>query len=242
MIENSSSLEFKNVTFGYNKKSLVLSNISFVAKNSDTSQLGHVTAIMGNSGAGKSTILNLLLGIFTNFEGEIITNPKEPVISFVPQTPELFEHLTPIQNANFFENISNYKSKYNTKLFDELVITLDLAEVLKAKSVNELSGGQKQRLMLLRALSIKPNFLLLDEPCTGLDAEGKMQFLYKLRQLVKEYDLFVIYITHHQDEAKIIADDIIYLTKDPLTNCVNNINNLRFAKKILRKKDLDIFL
>lgn len=223
MTENTSSLKFKNVTFAYSNDKTVLSNISFEAINHDTTQLGHVTAIMGESGAGKSTILKLLLGIETNYTGEIITNPKQPIISYVPQEALLFEHLTPLQNARYFENISNYKTNFNLTLFNSLVETLDLNEVLRAKSVNEISGGQRQRLSLLRALSIKPHFLLLDEPCTGLDADVKIQFLYKLRQLVKEYDLFVIYITHHQDEAKLIADEVVYLSKDRSTNSVNKI-------------------
>ena len=206
------------------KKNVVLSNITFEAINADSSQLGHVTAIMGNSGTGKSTIIKLLIDNDLKYTGEIITNPKVPIISYVPQDDVFFEHLTPLQNARYFENKSNYKSNFNSDLFNSLLETLGLTEVLKSKSVIELSGGQRKRIMLLRALSIKPDFLLLDEPCTGLDAEVKMQFLFKLRQLVKDYDLFVLYITHHQDEAKIIADDVIYLSKDPLSNAVNRIS------------------
>lgn len=223
MKENSLSLKFDNVTFGYNKLQEVLSNVTFEINNKEAKKHGHVAAIMGESGAGKSTILKLILGIESGYIGTITTTPITPTISYVPQEAILFEHLTPLQNARYFENVSNYKSKFDLNLFESLVATLDLKNVLQSKSVLELSGGQRQRLSLLRALSIRPDFLLLDEPCTGLDAEVKLQFLYKLRQLIQEFDLFVLYITHHQDEARIIANDVIYLTKDEKTNCVSKV-------------------
>lgn len=239
MNEHSSFLKFDNISFGYTKHVNVLSGISFDIQNSNTNQLGHVTAIMGESGAGKSTILKLILGIEKPDQGIIVTYPEHPVISYVPQEAILFEHLTPMQNARYFEDIANYKSRFNSGLFSILVDILELGDVLKSKSVLDLSGGQRQRLSLLRALSIKPDFLLLDEPCTGLDAEVKIQFLWKLRQLVREYDLFVLYITHHHEEATIISDEVIYLSKNILTNCVSKITKAETLDFIDRTPTVD---
>lgn len=212
-----SSIIFDKVTFGYKKDKRILSDISFSISNADSENNGHVTVLMGESGAGKSTILKLLLGIESRYTGNISLYPVNPTISYIPQEAVLFEHLSPLQNARYFENIPKYRQKFNEDNFKELVDALDMKTVLTARSVLEISGGQKQKLSLLRALSIMPDFLILDEPCTGLDAEVKFQFLIRLRQLIKHYKLCVIYVTHHQDEARIIADDILFLSKNRLT-------------------------
>lgn len=133
----------------------------------------------------------------------------------MPQEPVLFEHLSIKDNARYFQFAGAYKNRFNEGLYNELVKSLGLEEVVSAsKSVLELSGGQKQRLSLLRALSIEPDFLLLDEPCNGLDAEVKRSFLNKLREITQRYGLFVLYITHHKLEAQLIADDVVYLMQD----------------------------
>jgi len=127
----------------------------------------------------------------------------------------LFEHLTPLENAEYFNRISNYKSKFNRELFNEVAKTLQIEDVLKnATSVNEISGGQRQRISLLRAMSIQPDILLLDEPLTGLDEEVKDQFLQTLATLIQRFSLMVIYVTHHRKEAEFISDVILYLEKE----------------------------
>ena len=206
-------IELQNVNFEYKGGKPVFSGLNLCLESGQGQ--GHCTAIMGASGSGKSTLLKLLLGIEMAKTGTLSMKPADPVISYVPQEPVLFEHLSPKRNARYFEFAGAYQHRFDESLYFGLMHSLGLKEVIEnAKSVTAISGGQKQRLSLLRALSINPDFILLDEPCNGLDAEVKRNFLNKLREITEQYGLFVLYITHHKLESQLIADDIAYLVQD----------------------------
>jgi iron(III) transport system ATP-binding protein len=207
------TIHINNISFFYKKGEDVFRDFSLQLEQPEGK--GKVTAIMGSSGSGKSTLMKLLLGIEKPFSGSIEMQPVNPVFSYVPQEPVLFEHLSIKDNARYFQFAGAFKSRFNENLYNELVKSLGLEEVINARrTVLELSGGQMQRLSLLRALSIEPDFLLLDEPCNGLDAEVKRSFLNKLREITQRYGLFVLYITHHKLEAQLIADEVVYLLQD----------------------------
>jgi ABC-type multidrug transport system ATPase subunit len=213
------AIHINNISFNYKKGKPVFQNFSL--QLSQDEQKGKVTAIMGSSGSGKSTLMKLLLGIEKPLSGCIEMESANPVFSYVPQEAVLFEHLSIQDNARYFQFAGAFKKRFNEGLYAELVKSLGLEDVVNAKkSVLELSGGQKQRLSLLRALSIEPDFLLLDEPCNGLDAEVKRSFLNKLREITQRYSLAVLYITHHKLEAQLIADDVVYLMQDKITGTV----------------------
>jgi ABC-type multidrug transport system ATPase subunit len=206
------TLKFEHITFGYRKDKTLFKDLSF--EITQPTGKGFTIGLMGISGSGKSTILKLILGIEKKYDGKISLSPSNPVISYVPQEPVLFEHLSPVENAEYFSRISNYKAKFNRELFNEVAKSLQIEDVLKsATSVNEISGGQRQRISLLRAMSIQPDILLLDEPLTGLDEEVKDQFLQTLVTLIQRFNLMVIYVTHHRKEAEFISDIILYLEK-----------------------------
>lgn len=222
-------LKFDNVTFGYNKKKPIFQNVSFEI-NMPPNKSGCIFALMGASGTGKSTLLKLILGIEKPHSGTISSSPEAPVIAYLPQDSILFEHLSPIENARYFSTISNYRKIFDEAFFTELVETLNLEKVLSSdKSVLELSGGERQRISLLRAMSIRPDFLLLDEPTTGLDAEVKMYFLIKLREVIQKNNVLVIYVTHHRLESELIVDEILYLKKNENTGSINRV----FSENIL---------
>lgn len=207
------SIILENLSFGYNKNAPIFRDFSAEIRSENGE--GYVCSIMGASGSGKSTLLKLIMGTEPNFLGRINMAPSNPIISYVPQEPVLFEHLSIMENARYFEKISRYSSQFDQKFFYQLIDILQLMDIIQGKkSVVELSGGQRQRLALVRALSIKPDFLFLDEPCTGLDAEVKRQFLIMLRELTEKNKLFVLYVTHHPEEARLIANEIIYLLND----------------------------
>lgn len=205
-------IEFENIDFSYNGGSEIFSNLTCCLSNDIE---GKIIGIMGESGCGKSTFLKLVLNILKPQNGEIITTPQTPVFAYLPQEPVLFEHLSPKGNATYFKNTKHYRKRFNIKIYDELKETLGLTDVLtNSKSVLKLSGGQKQRIALLQALSIQPDFLLLDEPTTGLDTDVKIQFLNKLRLLTDKYKLLVLYVTHNKTEAELVTDDIVYLRRN----------------------------
>ena len=217
------SLKFDRVTFGYDKRKLLFNDTVFEI-NADTVAKGHIVALMGASGTGKSTLFKLVLGNEKPLSGKISFQGENDVIAYLPQEPVLFEHLSPARNASYFQNTARYGKHFNQKLFDELVVSLGMGEVLAgAGSVSDLSGGQRQRLSLLRALSINPSLLLLDEPTNGLDAEIKMNFLSKLREITDQYGLLVIYISHHKLEAETIADEVLFLHRAAETAFENQV-------------------
>lgn len=232
-------LSFNNINFGYVKNIPIFKELNLHIEAKE----GHVVALMGASGSGKSTLFKLILQNEKPQQGSISFGVDDPVIAYLPQEPVLFEHLTPMQNARYFQRSSYYRKHFNESLFAELISSLNIQEVLeKSKSVLELSGGQRQRLSLLRALSIQPNLLLLDEPTTGLDASVKLQFLNKLREIVLKHKLMVIYITHHKLETELIADEVIYLASSknaPVKIYRNDL--LNFSKQPPILEALEVF-
>ena len=215
------TIDIKKLSFSYPLGSNVFHDFSVEMQSKGDS--GYIYALMGSSGSGKTTLLKLLLGIEKKYTGTIKFNPEEPVISYIPQEAVLFEHLTPKENAEYFKYIKVYKNRFDQILFDTLVKTLDISDVLQnSKSVMALSGGQKQKLSLVRALSIDPDILLLDEPCNGLDAEVKRQLLLKLSTIIISKKILAVYVTHHKSEAQLIADEIIYLTREDSKKAISN--------------------
>lgn len=213
-------IEIENMSFGYVKNNLIFENLSLNIINNGK---GKIVGLMGDSGCGKSTLLKLILGVLYPRSGRLSTNPEAPVCAYLPQEPVLFEHLSPLANAKYFAKTKNYKKRFDNDTFEELKESLNLNDVLEnSRSVMTLSGGQKQRLALLQALSIHPDFLLLDEPTTGLDAEVKLHFLNKLKFLTNKYNLLVIYVTHNKTEAEITTDEIIYMPRRT-NNAINRV-------------------
>ena len=203
------SLEFDNITFGYDRNKLIFKDSSFKIEY----DRGHIVSLMGASASGKTTILKLILGSLNLINGSIKHNTQIPIISYIPQEPVLFEHLSPKQNAHYFSRLSYYKKRFDLSLIDKFSNVLEMEDVLtNSKSILELSGGQKQRLSLLRALSIKPNILLLDEPTTGIDADLKLQFILQLLEVIREQKILAIYVTHHKSEIQLTANGILYLS------------------------------
>jgi ABC-type multidrug transport system ATPase subunit len=203
-------IHFDKVSFQYLDQSPLFSDLTLDLQSSS----GHIAAMMGASGVGKSTLLNLIMGINKPVSGKINVSPANAVISYIPQEPVLFEHLTPLMNATYFFRTSAYKRLFDQEFFTRMSAALGMDKILhESKSVEELSGGQRQRLMLLRALSIKPHILILDEPTTGLDADAKLKFMNILREIVVKQNLLAIYCTHHMNESLLIADEICYVNE-----------------------------
>jgi len=202
-----------DLTFGYTGKP-IFRNLSLELRldNLDT---GCIIAVMGASGCGKTTFLRLITGLERSRSGTISVEPSDMMISYLTQEPVIFDHLSRIQNAEYFRRVKAVKARFDTQLFNRLLGKLHLEDTIAYEaSPSLMSGGERQRLVLLRALSLRPKILLLDEPCTGLDLPVEQEFLMMLREITDEYGLLVLYITHHAEEARLIADQIVYMFWD----------------------------
>lgn len=181
---------------------------------------GKLTTIIGKNGAGKSTLLKAILGEIPH-EGEIVFRNKENEekkirIGYVPQKLDLENSPITVYDmvASFSTNkpVFLYKSK---KVYENIKSHLkDFgAEMLIDRKVNRLSGGELQRVMLAMAMMDKPDLLILDEPISGIDKNGKEQFYKKIYELKKEFDMAIILVSHDFEYVKKYADDVILINQ-----------------------------
>ena len=181
---------------------------------------GKLTAIIGKNGAGKSTLLKAILGEIPH-EGEIIFNSEngknEKIrIGYVPQKLDLENSPITVYDmvAAYSSNVPVFLYK-NKKLYEQIKAHLKLfgADDLIDRKVNRLSGGELQRVMLGLAMMSKPNLLILDEPISGIDKNGKEQFYKKIYELKKSEDIAIIIVSHDFNYIKKYADDVIFLNQ-----------------------------
>lgn len=202
-------VELKNInkTFGDFKAS---ENISFAIEK------GKLIALLGPSGSGKTTILRMLAGLCQPDSGDIYINgnrvndleASKRGIGFVFQNYALFRYMTVYENIAFGLFIQK-KSKKECKERVEELLTLIGLEGLGNRYPNQLSGGQKQRVAFARALAPNPQLLLLDEPFAAIDAKVRQELRTWLKETINKVGITSIFVTHDQDEAIEVADEII---------------------------------
>ncbi|WP_080792140.1 sulfate/molybdate ABC transporter ATP-binding protein [Corynebacterium pacaense] len=181
---------------------------------------GSLTALLGPSGSGKSTLLRSIAGLDQPDTGTIIiddadvTNltPQRRGIGFVFQHYAAFKHLTVRENVGFGLKIRKRPAAEITEKVDELLEIVGLAG-FHERYPSQLSGGQRQRLALARALAVNPKVLLLDEPFGALDAKVREDLRSWLRRLHSEFNITTVLVTHDQEEALDVADQIVVLNK-----------------------------
>ncbi len=174
-----------------------------------TFETGKVTAILGNSGIGKTTLLNAIAGLI-DFDGQIDISEKG--ISYVFQSPRLIEHLTARENVEYVLG-GVYKDKIERRKVVDRFLELAHAKTFAGKFPNELSGGELQRVQLARAFSYPSELLLMDEPFSSLDIALKTQLIALYVDLLEKSPRTVLMVTHDPYEALLFADDIIVLKK-----------------------------
>jgi sulfate transport system ATP-binding protein len=176
---------------------------------------GSLTALLGPSGSGKSTLLRIIGGLETadagtvTIHGEDVTNvtPQKRGIGFVFQHYAAFKHMSVRDNVGFGLKIRKVPKAQIAARVDELLSIVGLAG-LADRYPNQLSGGQRQRMALARALAVEPKVLLLDEPFGALDAKVRAELREWLRRLHEEVHVTTLLVTHDQEEAMSIADNI----------------------------------
>ena len=181
---------------------------------------GSIVALLGPSGSGKSTLLRLIAGLETPDSGKIKIAGRDVThqsvrsrgIGFVFQHYALFKHMTIRQNIAFGLELRKSPKARIRQRVEEL---LDLVQLqgLGDRYPAQLSGGQRQRVALARTLAVEPQVLLLDEPFGALDAKVRKELRASLRHLHEQVNVTTIFVTHDQEEAMELAEEIVVINK-----------------------------
>jgi sulfate/thiosulfate transport system ATP-binding protein len=179
---------------------------------------GSLTALLGPSGGGKSTLLRVIAGLeqpdsgLVEIEGREATKlpAQERGVGFVFQHYAAFKHLSVFRNVAFGLEIRKRPKAEITKRVTELLELVHL-ENFAHRYPSQLSGGQRQRMALARALAVEPAVLLLDEPFGALDAQVRKELRVWLRNLHDQVHVTTVFVTHDQEEAMEVADSIVVM-------------------------------
>lgn len=193
-------IKLENVTKKYGDLT-VFKDFSIEFKENET------TAILGASGVGKTTILNMLAGITDCDEGKIFTENK---VSYVFQTPNLIENLSVFKNIEIVLKGENKNKAEREKIIDEFLVAAGIYEK-KYSPVYSLSGGQKQRVGIIRAFCYPSELLLTDEPFSSLDILLKMRLIDLYADLLQKKPRTAVLVSHSESEAIALADKIVVL-------------------------------
>jgi len=183
---------------------------------------GEFVSLIGHSGCGKSTVLNIVAGLYTATSGGVILKGKEvdepgPERAVVFQNHSLLPWLTAYQNVELAVNRVFKGSKSRAEMKTWIEHNLELVHMSHAmhKRPDEISGGMKQRVGIARALSMEPEVLLMDEPFGALDALTRAHLQDSLMEIHGALKNTVIMITHDVDEAALLSDRIVMMTNGP---------------------------
>lgn len=207
---------------------------SEIIANNDISfeiEKGELAIILGSSGAGKSTVLNILGGMDTNNEGSVLIDGKD-ISTFNDKQLTNYRRNDVGFVFQFYNLVPNLTAKENVELASEIVKdALDATEVLQSVGLGEridnfpaqLSGGEQQRVAIARAVAKNPKLLLCDEPTGALDYHTGKQVLKILQDMVRKEGATVVIVTHNQALAP-IADRVIHMHDAKIRDVVLNSN------------------
>ena len=185
-----------------------------------TIQDGKLTGLLGPSGCGKSTLLYLISGLQRPTSGRIffgdrdvtLLPPEKRGIGLVFQNYALYPHMTVEQNIAFPLVNQKVKKEEIRERTEEMAKLVQIGDLLKRKP-SQLSGGQQQRVAIARALVKQPEILLLDEPLSNLDARLRLEMREEIRRIQIETGVTTVFVTHDQEEAMSITDEIVLMKK-----------------------------
>ena len=203
---------------------LALSNVSFTVANNE------FCAILGHSGCGKTTLLTMIAGFEHATSGSLTIDGK-PVAkpgwerSMIFQDYALFHWLSVEDNIAFGLEMKNVKRDERERIVKELIELVGL-KGFERRYPHQLSGGMRQRVSIARALAVSPKVLLMDEPFAALDAQNRLLMQRETERILSTTKTTVVLVTHSIEEAILLADRIIVMTRRPGTVKANIIVDL----------------
>jgi sulfate transport system ATP-binding protein len=226
---------------------------------------GNLTALLGPSGGGKSTLLRIIAGLESPDSGRIVIDgvdstglpPQRRDVGFVFQHYAAFKHLSVYRNVAFGLEIRRRSKAEIRKRVGELLELVHL-EQFADRLPSQLSGGQRQRMALARALAVEPKVLLLDEPFGALDAKVRKELRDWLRRLHDEVHVTTLFVTHDQEEALEVSDELVVINNGRIEQ-IGSPNDLydkpanefvmgflgpitRLGSRLVRPHDIEVFL
>ena len=211
MSQTSASVKLLNVTKKYGETTAV-DNLSLTIK------AGELVTLLGPSGCGKTTMLRMIAGLEDVTNGTLLFNDNDVTdqsatyrnVAMVFQSYALFPHMSVLENVAYGLSVSNSEKKQiKSKALDGLAM-VGLAGY-ENRMPSELSGGQQQRVAVARAVVLEPDVLLFDEPLSNLDAKLRRHVREEIRQIQQELGLTTVYVTHDQEEAMAVSDEIVVM-------------------------------
>lgn len=200
-----------NVSKTYGKNT-VLNDVSFSVKD------GEFLSILGPSGCGKTTLLRILMGLEHPDSGRVFkdgkditdVSPSERGIGIVFQNYALFENMTVRGNVEYALRRNPERKKEAAEIAERMLEIVGLKDHMNKKP-HALSGGQQQRVAIARTLALQPDVILFDEPMSALDVDTRMTLRAELKDLQRNLGTTMIYITHDQEEAFALSDNILVM-------------------------------
>jgi iron(III) transport system ATP-binding protein len=211
---NAADVRFEGISKIYGKDALAVSDINLDIKR------GSLVTLLGPSGCGKTTTLRMIAGLELPSSGKIFIGGEEVTdlpaterdVAMVFQSYALFPHMTVWENISY--GLANSKLKKH-EVREKTAAGIELVGLtgFEERLPSELSGGQQQRVAVARAIVLEPQVLLFDEPLSNLDAKLRRQVREEIRDLQIQLGLTVVYVTHDQEEALAVSDEIVVMDK-----------------------------
>lgn len=210
-------LEIRNLTKVYKGNKKAVDSLSL------TIEAGDIFGFIGHNGAGKSTTIKSVVGILDFEEGDILLDGKSikkyPIeckqqLAYIPDNPDLYEHLTGIQYLNFICDIFQVPSKLRTQRIDSYARDFEITNAL-GDLISSYSHGMKQKLAIISAMVHNPKLLVLDEPFVGLDPKASLQLKNKMKEICQQGSA-VFFSTHVLEVAEKLCNKIAIINQGKL--------------------------